>query len=93
VGRRSDGYTFSLHPASLQLLRDTVPQVSARPTVFIGRDSQQAISEATLGNIYDQVFTILAGVSPDRLPKDAFGGYRVVDPLSNLTLWERGATA
>lgn len=88
VGRQGDGYTFSLHPASLKLLRQSFPHVTAQPTVYIGRDSLTAIQQATGLNAYDQVFTLLAGVSPDKLPVNTFAGYRIVDPVSDLTLWE-----
>jgi hypothetical protein len=86
VGRQSDGNTYSLHPNSFKLLRQRFPQVRVQPTVFIGRDTQDNY-EATWGSIYEQVATLLTGLSPERL-LDAFGGYRVVDPVSNLTLWE-----
>jgi hypothetical protein len=86
VGRQSDGNTYSLHPTSFRLLRQRFPQVRGQPTVFIGRDTQNN-HEATWGSIYDQVATLLTGLSSERL-RDAFGSYRVVDPVSNLTLWE-----
>ncbi len=86
VGRQSDGNTYSLHPGSLKLLRQRFPQVHPRPTVFLGRGTQDDY-EATSGSIYDQVATLLTGLSPERL-FNAFGGYRVVDPVSNLTLRE-----
>ena len=86
VGRQSDGNTYSLHPNSFKFLRQRFPQVRVQPTVFIGRDTQDNY-ETTWGSIYDQVATLLTGLSAERL-LDAFGGYRVVDPVSNLTLWE-----
>jgi hypothetical protein len=86
VGRQSDGNTYSLHPNSFRLLRQRFPDIRVQPTVFIGRDTQDSY-EATWGSIYDQVATLLTGLSPQRL-QGAFGGYRVVDPVSNLTLWE-----
>jgi hypothetical protein len=86
VGRQSDGNTYSLHPNSFKLLRQRFPEARVQPTVFIGRHTQDN-HEASWGSIYDQVATILTGLSPERL-LDAFGGYRIVDPVSNLTLWE-----
>jgi hypothetical protein len=86
IGRQSDGNTYSLHPSSFKLLRERFPQVRGQPSVFIGRYRQDN-HEATWGSIYDQVATLLTGLSPERL-RDSFGGYRVVDPTSHLTLWE-----
>jgi hypothetical protein len=85
VGRQSDGNTYSLHPKSFRLLRQRFPKVSGQPTVSIGRYTQDN-HEAIGGSIYDQVAALLTGLSPERL-LDSFGGYRVVDPVSNLTLW------
>ncbi len=86
VGRQSDGNTYGLHPNSFRLLRQRFPQVPVRSTVFLGRNTQGNL-EDTWGSIYDQVATLLTGLSPEKL-LDAFGGYRVVDPISDLTLWE-----
>lgn len=86
VGRQSDGNTYGLHPTSFKRLRQSFPQIPVQSSVFIGRGTQEGYG-ATKGSIYDQVATILTGQSPRQLT-DAFGGYRVVDPLSNLTLWE-----
>ncbi len=86
VGRQSEGNTYNLHPKSFKLLRQRFPQARSLPTIFIGRDTQ-GDDEATSGSIYDHVATLLTGLSPEKLC-DAFGGYRVADPISNLTLWE-----
>ena len=37
--------------------------------------------------MYDQVAALVTGLS-QKVLLDAFGGYRVVDPISNLVLWE-----
>jgi hypothetical protein len=86
VGRQSHGNTYNLDPRSYRLLRQRFPRGHGRPTVFIGRDTNDGY-EAPRGPIYDRVVTLLTGLSLEQL-LDAFGGYRVVDPLSNLTLWE-----
>lgn len=86
VGRQSDGNTYGLHPNSFRLLRQRFPHTPLRSTVFIGRKTGEN-DEDPWGSIYDHVATLLTGLSPEKL-LDAFGGYRVVDPVSDLTLWE-----
>jgi hypothetical protein len=86
VGRQSDGNSYNLHPSSFQILRQRFPRVRMQPTVFIGRDKRDNSGDGW-GLVYDQVATLLTGLSPEKL-LDAFGGYRIVDPISNLTLWE-----
>ena len=87
VGRQSDGNTYELHPNSLRLLRKKFSRISMNPNVFVGRetpaDHEESVGKAT----YDQVVTLLTGLDVTRI-LDAFGGYRVVDPVSNLTLWQ-----
>lgn len=90
VGRQRDGTTYSLHPNSLRLIRQRFPQVHPRPTVFIGSDTQTNI-EASWGSIYDQVANILTGLSSTLL--NELGGYRVVDPLTDLVLYQSDTLA
>jgi hypothetical protein len=85
IGRQRDGATYSLHPNSLKLIREWFPQVHPRPTVFIGRSTQDNI-EASAGSINDQVAIILTGLSLRQM--NELGGYRVVDPLTDLVLYQ-----
>ena len=87
VGRQGDGATYSLHPNSLKLIRRRFPQVHPSPSVFIGSNSRTDI-EASAG-IYDQVAIILTGLSSRLL--DELGGFRVVDPLTDLALYQSEA--
>jgi hypothetical protein len=87
VGRQSDGNTYELHPNSLKLLRKKFPRVPINPSIFIGRDTQANYEESASKTMYDQVLTLLTGLDVDRV-LDSFDGYRVVDPVSNLTLWQ-----
>jgi hypothetical protein len=90
VGRQGDGSTYSLHPNSLKLIRQRFPEIHPRPTVFIGSDTQTDI-EASVGSIYNQVAIILTGLSSRLL--NELGGYRVVDPLTDLALYQSEAVA
>jgi len=90
VGRQRDGITYSLHPNSLRLIRQRFPQVHPRPSVFIGSDTQINF-EASWGSIYDQVAIILTGLASRLL--NELGGYRVVDPLTDLVLYRSDTVA
>jgi hypothetical protein len=87
VGRQSDGNTYELHPNSLKLLRKKFPRIKMKPSVFVGRETQADYEENAGNSMYDQVVTLLTGLDVTRV-LDSFGGYRVVDPVSNLTLWQ-----
>jgi hypothetical protein len=78
VGRRSDGRTYGLHPNSLALIRQRVPEAHARSAVFIGGNGQR-------GPLYDQVGNLLTGLTPSQVKE--LGGYRIVDPLTDLVLY------
>lgn len=84
VGSQSDGKTYSLHPNSLKRLRSRFPEVHPRPSVFIG-SNQYADIEASVESPYEQVAIILTGLSSRQLHE--LGGYRIVDPLSDLILY------
>jgi hypothetical protein len=90
VGRQKDGSTYSLHPSSLKLIRQRFPRVHPRPTVFIGSDTQTSI-EASVGSIYNEVAIILSGLGLRQL--NEIGGYRVVDPLTDLVLYQSDMAA
>jgi hypothetical protein len=90
VGRQADGTTYGLHPNSLKLIRRRFPQVHPRSTVFIGGDARRDM-EAGGASVYDQVAIILTGLSIRQL--DELGGYRVVDPLSDLALYQSETVA
>jgi hypothetical protein len=85
IGRQSDGITYSLHPNSLKRIRQQFSQVRPKPSVFIGNDTQ-ANYETSVGPTYDQVAILLTGLSRDKVME--LGGYRVVDPISDLVLYE-----
>jgi hypothetical protein len=85
IGRQGDGSTYSLHPNSLKLIRQRFPQVHPRPTVSIGSDTRTGIEHSS-GSVYNQVAIILTGLSLERLKE--LGGYRVVDPLTDLVLYQ-----
>jgi hypothetical protein len=90
VGRQGEGCTYGLHPNSLKLIRQRFPRVHPRPSVFIGRNGQTDIA-AGVGTVYNQVAVILTGLSSTQLSE--LGGYRVVDPLTGLALYQSVATA
>jgi hypothetical protein len=90
VGRQADGSTYSLHPNSLKLIRQRFPQVHPRSTVFIGSDTRTDIA-AGGASIYDQVAIILTGLAIGQL--NELGGYRVVDPLTDLVLYRSDPVA
>ena len=90
VGRQGDGTSYSLHPNSLKLIRQRFPQVHPRPTVFIGSNPHADI-EASVGPIYNQVVRCLTGLRLSQLKE--IGGFRVVDPLTNLVLYQSDSVA
>jgi hypothetical protein len=90
IGRQAEGYTYSLHPNSVKLIRQRFPQVHPRPTVFIGRDSQTAIEPGAEWP-YDQIARILTSLPPGGL--NDLGGYRVLDPLTDLVLYQSDRVA
>jgi hypothetical protein len=90
VGRQADGSTYSLHPNGLKLIRQRFPLVHPRPTVFIGSDRRIGI-EASGASIYDQVAIILTGLAIGQL--NELGGYRVIDPLTDLVLYRSDPVA
>jgi hypothetical protein len=85
IGRHTDGTSFGLHPSSVDRIRQDFPQARLRPNVFIGRETANDSPVGREG-VYDQVATLLTGLSCDQLL--ALGGYRVVDPLTDLMLWK-----
>jgi hypothetical protein len=87
VGRQSDGNTYDLHPNSAKLLRKKFPRIPMKPSVFVGRETQATYEDGAGTAMYDQVVALLTGMDVSRVV-DAVGGYRVVDPVSNLTLWQ-----
>ena len=87
VGRQSDGWTFTLHPFSRQMLQDVFPNSRRVARVFIATDTRQDF-QTTMGDLADlaeQVAIILTGVSIDQL-REKFGGYRVYDPAAKKEL-------
>lgn len=72
VGQQQDGHTFMLEPKSRRLLRDRFPQVTVVKKVFISHETRQDL-EAVHGDILNQVVSLLAGVSPQRLGKENIG--------------------
>jgi hypothetical protein len=90
VGRQADGTTYGLHPNSLKRIRQRFPQVHPRSTVFIGGDTHRDM-EAGGVSVYDQVAIILTGLPIGEL--NELGGYRVVDPLTDLALYQSETVA
>ncbi len=85
VGRQSNGWTYALHPNSLQVIRKHFPAVHPRPSIFLGRDAQSDYEVAS-GTRYDQIAVLLTGLSLEELAE--LGGYRIVDPITDLVLHE-----
>ena len=87
VGRRSNGWTFVLHPFSRQMLQEVFPDSCRVPSVFIGTDTGQDFQPpmGDLSDLAEQVATILTGVSIGQV-RDKFGGYRVYDAATNKEL-------
>jgi hypothetical protein len=87
VGRQNDGWTFTLHPFSRQMLQEVFPNSRRAPRVFIATDTRGEF-QATMGDLADlaeQVAIILTGVRIDQL-REKFGGYRVYDPAARKEL-------
>lgn len=87
VGKQSDGNNYDLHPKSVKLLRKKFPRIPLKPSVFVGRGTQADFEEGAGGTMYAQVVALLTGLDASRI-LEAFGGFRVVDPVSNLTLYQ-----
>jgi len=87
VGRQNNGWTFTLHPLSRQMLQEIFPEARRAPSVFIATDARQdyLAPMGALANIAEQVVVILAGVSIDEI-RDKFGGFRVYDPAAGKEL-------
>ncbi len=90
IGRQQDGAAYSLHPNSLKRIRQRFPQVHPRSTVFIGAYTQPDI-DAGMESIYDQVAVLLTGLSMRQM--DELGGYRILDPLTGLALYQSDTVA
>jgi len=87
VGHQSDGITYELHPSSRKRLRSKFPSVAIAPSVFLSRDTQTRNAKNFGNPRYEQIVALLTGLDVTRV-LDAFGTCQVVDPISNLTLWQ-----
>jgi hypothetical protein len=85
IGRQSHGVAYGLYPTSLTRIQQQFPQAHPKETVFIGTGNQ-AGAEASRGPIFEQVALLLTGLSREELL--AAGGFRVVDPLTDLVLYD-----
>ncbi len=90
IGRQGEGTSYGLHPNSLKLILKRFPRVHPRPTIFLGSYTQTD-TEASVGSLYDQVATLLTGLSSRQM--NELGGFRVVDPLTNLALYQSDTVA
>jgi hypothetical protein len=86
VSRRSDGYTYGLHPNSQMLIRQRFPNARMVPSVFIGSETQASFERDHPESIWDHVVMILTGLNEEQL--NELGGYRVYDPESDKVLRE-----
>jgi hypothetical protein len=90
IGRReSDGTSYDLHPNSVDRVREAFPQASLHPSAFIANDTPRR-DKASHRPDYDQVAALLTGLSREQLL--TLGGYRIVDPLTDLMLYKAAPT-
>ena len=89
VGRQSNGWTYGLHPNSFKLIRKRFPSIHPRPSISWARCASDY--EVTSGTSYDQIAVLLTGLSVEELAE--LGGYRIVDPITDLVLHETDVVA
>lgn len=83
VGKQLDGYTFRLSPRTRTRLERELPNLPPATSLFVGFDTQGDF-EKIHGPMWQQIVSILTGLSEDRLKK--LGGYDFVDPLTNRVI-------
>ncbi len=84
IGRQGDGCAYRLQPTSLDLIKQRFPQARMVPSVFLGTDRQIDVQEQFQDAMWDQVATLLTGLTRSQL--DELGGYRIYDPANDRIL-------
>jgi hypothetical protein len=79
-GREGDGFTYKLHPNSMQLIKKKFTGVNTVDSIFVGIDTRQDLSTQFETSWWDQLVAILTGVSIEKIID--VGGYQVYDPIS-----------
>jgi hypothetical protein len=86
VGRQSDGWTFALHPLSRQMIQKVFPSSCRPDSVFIRTQTRQDChKQGGIDDLAEQVVVLLTGLRLDKI-KEAFGGYRIYDPVAKQEL-------
>lgn len=85
VGMQSDGYVFRLEPLSKRLLEQQGDPDGTVSSIFISYDTKHHF-EQIHGRIWEHVITLLTGSSFEDLNRA--GGFTVVDPVTNETLYD-----
>jgi hypothetical protein len=84
VGCQRDGCAYRLQPTSLGLIKQKFPHARMVPSVFLGADTQTDMQVQFQDAMWDQVATLLTGLTPSQL--DELGGYRIYDPAKDRVL-------
>ncbi len=87
VSKNAEGYVFRLDPRAKKLLLKiaNTPSIAANK-LFIAYDSNHDFQEL-FGNFYQQVVTLLTGLTPDALLK--LGGVQFIDSVDETVLFEK----
>jgi hypothetical protein len=87
VGRQPNGWMFTLHPLSRQMVEAVFPTARGVPSAFIATGPQHDDRTTTgdLARLAEQVAIILAGARIDEA-RAKFGGFRVYDPVARKEL-------
>ena len=85
VGKQRDGYVFRLKPSSKRALEQEGDSRDTVSSIFISYDTKHNF-EQIHGQVWDHVITLLTGRSFEDLNQS--GGFAVVDPVTNKTLYD-----
>lgn len=85
VGKQRDGYVFRLQPSSRRMIMPKADSLGTVSSVYIGFDTKHHF-EQIHGPIMEHVISLLTGRSSEDL--DRTGGFAVVDPVTEETLYD-----
>lgn len=80
IGKQSDGCVFMLYPLSKERLSKEYPDIHPASSIFISFETQKDF-ENQHGLIWNQIITLLTGLSPAKLKR--LGGVSFYDPATD----------
>ncbi len=85
VGKQRDGYVFRLQPSSRRMIMPKADSPGTVSSIFVAFDTKHHF-EQIHGPIMEHVISLLTGRSSEDL--NQAGGFAVVDPVTDETLYD-----